>query len=53
MRATYISLEVHKFETAAVEGQDVLGLCGLLLRVGFGRFHDVGGVLSLYTALAS
>jgi hypothetical protein len=47
MRGTYICLEVHKFKTAAIHCQDVLDLCGLLLGVDFGCFHDIGAVLSL------
>jgi hypothetical protein len=52
MRETYVCFEVHKFETAAIHCQNVLDLCGLLLGVDFGRFHDIGAVLSLDCLLA-
>ncbi len=43
----YLSLELNKLQSTAIDCEDVLEFCGLLLRVRLGSLEDVGCVLSL------
>jgi len=43
----YVWLELHELESSTIHRDDVLRFGRALLRVDFGCFHDVGGMLSL------